>query len=66
MPPAVFTCPRCGASSAHPRDIREGYCGNCHDWTGGQEWCARTLPRHPVLPGHTCRCDGQPIESSRL
>lgn len=29
-----FTCPRCGAVSYHPNDIREGYCGRCHDWTG--------------------------------
>jgi hypothetical protein len=29
-----FTCPRCGAVSHHPRDLAEGYCGRCHDWTG--------------------------------
>jgi ribosomal protein L37E len=29
----AFTCPRCGMTSHHPGDIREGYCGNCHDWT---------------------------------
>jgi ribosomal protein L37E len=29
----TITCPRCGRTSAHPDDIREGYCGNCHDWT---------------------------------
>ena len=29
----VFTCPRCQAVSANPNDIREGYCGRCHDWT---------------------------------
>jgi hypothetical protein len=28
-----ITCPRCGMSSPNPNDIREGYCGNCHDWT---------------------------------
>jgi len=28
-----ITCPRCGATSHHPRDIEEGYCGRCHDWT---------------------------------
>ena len=21
-------------TSYNPNDIREGYCGNCHDWTG--------------------------------
>ena len=30
----AFTCPRCGRTSAHPMDAREGYCGACHDWTG--------------------------------
>lgn len=28
-----FTCPRCGMTSHNPDDVREGYCGNCHDWT---------------------------------
>lgn len=28
-----FTCPRCQRTSYHPEDIRQGYCGNCHDWT---------------------------------
>jgi hypothetical protein len=28
-----FTCPRCTMTSYNPNDIREGYCGNCHDWT---------------------------------
>lgn len=25
-----FTCPRCGAVSYNPNDIRERYCGRCH------------------------------------
>lgn len=29
-----FTCPRCGMTSHNPNDEREGYCGNCHAWTG--------------------------------
>jgi hypothetical protein len=28
-----FTCPICGMTSHNPNDEREGYCGNCHDWT---------------------------------
>jgi len=28
-----YVCPRCGARSYNPNDIREGYCGRCHDWT---------------------------------
>jgi hypothetical protein len=31
-----FTCPVCGMTSYNPNDIREGYCGNCHAWTGPQ------------------------------
>lgn len=29
-----FTCPQCGMTSYNPNDIRESYCGNCHQWTG--------------------------------
>jgi len=32
----TFTCPRCGMTSAHPKDVEHGYCGNCHDWTGSE------------------------------
>jgi ribosomal protein L37E len=32
--PPSFVCPRCGAKSYHPKDISEGYCGRCHDFTG--------------------------------
>jgi ribosomal protein S27AE len=28
-----IVCPKCGAESFNPNDIREGYCGKCHDWT---------------------------------
>lgn len=31
---AAFTCPRCSRTSHHPEDLRQGYCGACHDWTG--------------------------------
>jgi len=36
-----FTCPRCQRTSYNPNDIAEGYCGNCHDWTGRE---------HPAVP----------------
>lgn len=32
-----FTCPRCGATSHNPTDVEEGYCGACHDFTGGAQ-----------------------------
>lgn len=28
--PASFICPRCGAVSYNPNDLRERYCGRCH------------------------------------
>lgn len=30
--PASITCPRCGRTSYHPRDIQERYCGACHQF----------------------------------
>lgn len=30
-----IVCPRCGMRSYHPKDIEQGYCGHCHDWTSG-------------------------------
>src|SRR5262245_59566652 len=32
----MFTCPRCGMRSNNRMDAREGYCGNCHDYTRGE------------------------------
>jgi len=29
-----ITCPVCDMTSYHPSDIAEGYCGNCHEFTG--------------------------------
>jgi len=29
-----ITCPDCGMTSYNPHDIRWGYCGNCHEFTG--------------------------------
>jgi ribosomal protein L37E len=29
-----ITCPRCGMTSYNPTDVEQGYCGNCHDYTG--------------------------------
>lgn len=29
-----FRCPQCGIVSHNPNDMREGYCGCCHAWTG--------------------------------
>jgi hypothetical protein len=29
-----ITCPKCYRTSYNPNDIREGYCGNCNEYTG--------------------------------
>src|SRR5207247_2471436 len=44
-----FECPRCERQSFHPKDVKEGYCGHCHDWTGRRESCdaARITPGPP-------------------
>jgi len=31
--PESFTCPRCNATSFHPDDIANGYCGRCEAFT---------------------------------
>jgi hypothetical protein len=28
-----FQCPKCGAVSYHPDDLKNGYCGKCHEYT---------------------------------
>lgn len=33
--PNGFTCPVCTMTSYNPMDEMNGYCGNCHDFTGG-------------------------------
>lgn len=45
-PPHV-TCPACGATSRHPDDVAQGYCGQCHWWTRDY---ARTVTDVTVEP----------------
>ena len=42
-----ITCPECDATSYNPNDVREGYCGNCHQYTSH-----RVNGQRP----HECRC----------
>lgn len=30
--PDGITCPQCGMTSHHPKDVSEKYCGNCHQF----------------------------------
>lgn len=51
-----FTCPVCHRTSHHPEDVKHGYCGNCHAFTG--------QPAHPpirVSGGHL----SAPVELAR-
>lgn len=32
-PVLSITCPACGATSYHPDDVANGYCGRCHAFT---------------------------------
>lgn len=32
--------------SYHPTDIEQGYCGNCHDWTGEHTVIVRAVDKH--------------------
>ncbi len=36
-PPPSFRCPVCKMVSYNPNDVREGYCGNCHAFTGKRD-----------------------------
>lgn len=38
-----FTCPVCRRTSWNPNDVRHGYCGFCHDYTGTGEGQERAL-----------------------
>lgn len=40
-----ITCPQCGRTSYHPEDIKQGYCGACHDWTSPSQYGKLRLVR---------------------
>lgn len=40
-----ITCPRCGMTSWHPKDVEEGYCGHCHAWTALDDEVIRGIER---------------------
>lgn len=46
-----ITCPVCRRTSWNPNDVREGYCGYCHDWTRDQgcAFCAIVADRAPAV-----------------
>ena len=54
--PNTFTCPKCGKVSHNPNDVKERYCGACHEFFNEQKKC----PQCGVLEGQLhllkCRC----------
>jgi hypothetical protein len=38
---AAIQCLRCNATSHHPKDVSERYCGNCHAFHADRELEAR-------------------------
>lgn len=46
-----FTCPRCGRTSPHPEDARQGYCGACHDFAAGSVYYASAEAMFADLDG---------------
>lgn len=59
-----FTCPRCGRTSHNLMDVKEGYCGHCHDWTGPQRYTHDPFNRdeHTTAPG--LRVHATPIDAA--
>lgn len=57
----TFTCPVCDMTSGHPKDVENGYCGNCHAFTRPTDVRVLTLwviydrpldaPDHAVVRG---------------
>jgi hypothetical protein len=48
MRPSI-TCPACGKTSYHPKDVENGYCVNCHAFTGEQRPAQDYLPVRGML-----------------
>ncbi len=68
---ASITCPDCGATSYHPADVIEGYCGRCHAYTRRRhcDRCGADVPEpawvgddHVVLVQGPLRLDPTPVD----
>lgn len=47
----TIACPVCDRTLTHPKDIEEGYCGNCHAWTSAPDQPVRDpLGYRPTTP----------------
>ena len=61
-PEPAFTCPACHMTSHHPGDIARGYCGACHDFTGGVPAFATALDAIAAA-GYRGPAPGGPVPS---
>jgi len=46
-------CPVCCMTSAHPEDIRHGFCNNCRDYTSSEEFARRLDINNDTSEGNT-------------
>lgn len=56
-----ITCPVCHMTSYNPNDIREGYCGNCHNWTSPPAGASATAGQRRcemILTATNATCGG--------
>jgi hypothetical protein len=57
-----FTCPRCLTTSYNENDVKHGYCGRCHDFTGlDPEVCDRCGQRYGGSHYHCGSCDSPAV-----
>lgn len=61
-----ITCPVCGATSHNPNDVSNGYCGNCHDWTGAMHEVDLKMPFDPVERHMYYDRQGHPLTLGRF
>jgi hypothetical protein len=45
-----FTCPDCHRTSYNPNDIRQRYCGNCHEWKPSEATRLHPNAKEPSPP----------------
>lgn len=62
---ASITCPVCAMTSHNPNDVSQGYCGNCHDWTGAVVGMVNAMPFNEVASGMFYDRQNHPISLAR-
>ena len=45
-----FTCPKCLMMSYNANDVEQGYCGNCHEFTGQTQSRTDDIPAKALKP----------------